>query len=314
MENMEKLYCEDTSKLPATTGRMAKSPIHFCSFSQIVEQYGTKDGLFYVIESAEIRSNLSNIPFKTDDAELIYVHRGELTIRHDMNAYTLPAGALLIKARNAIVQHLHLTDDCRFTIFGFTAQLATGMGAPLKQLEALMVLASRCPVVLLEKAGSLAVAALLSLMMEKSRLREKPMLYDLSVRHAFSLLILEIVASVRQEDANPSVAFGRREHLTNQFLDLLRDRIREHRHVNYYAGILYVTPKYLSQSVKEVTGKTSGEIIDEMVVAEAKALLGNPSITVGNVADELNFSDQFFFSKYFKRQTGMSPLSYRTVV
>jgi AraC-like DNA-binding protein len=301
MENMGKLYCENK----------AKSSIHFCSFSQIVEQYGTKDGLFYVIDSAEIRSNLSDIPFKTDDAELIYVHRGEMTIRHDMNAYTLPAGALLIKARHATLQHLQLSDDCHFTIFGFTAQLATGMGAPLKQLETLMVLASKSPVALLEQAGSLAVAALLSLMKEKGRLKEKPLLYDESVRHAFSLLILEIVASVRQESAHPSVTLGRREHLTNRFLDLLRDHIREHRNVNYYAGILYVTPKYLSQSVKEVTGKTSGEIIDEMVVAEAKALLGNPSVTVGHVADELNFSDQFFFSKYFKRQTGMSPLSYR---
>jgi AraC-like DNA-binding protein len=305
MENMGKLYCEN---------RGNAGPIHFCSFSRIVEQYGTKDGLFYVIDSAEIRSNLSDIPFKTDDAELIYVHRGQLTIRHDMNAYTLPAGALLIKARNATVQHLHLSDDCLFTIFGFTAQLVTGMGAPLRQLETLMVLASKSPVVLLEKAASPAVVALLSLMKEKGRSREKPMLYDQSVRHAFSLLILEIVASVRQEAASPSVAFGRRQHLTNQFLGLLRDHIREHRNVNYYAGILFVTPKYLSQAVKEVTGKTSGEIIDEMVIAEAKALLDNPSITVGHVADELNFSDQFFFSKYFKRQTGMSPLSYRAVV
>jgi AraC-like DNA-binding protein len=293
---------------------MEKGFIHFCCFSQIVEQYSTKDDLFYVIDSAEILSDLSNVPFKTDDAELIYIRSGELTIRHDMNAYTLPAGALLIKARNATLQHLHLSDDCHFTIFGFTSQLASGPGAPLRQLEALMVLASKSPVFLLEQAGSLAVAALLSLMKGKGRLKEKPMLYDQSVRHAFSLLILEIVSSVRQEITNPSVTFGRREHLTNQFLNLLRDRIREHRNVNYYAGILYVTPKYLSHSVKEVTGRTSGEIIDEMVVAEAKLLLDNPSITVGHVADELNFSDQFFFSKYFKRQTGMSPLSYRATV
>ena len=82
----------------------------------------------------------------------------------------------------------------------------------------------------------------------------------------------------------------------------------------FYAGILHVTPKYLSKTVKEITGKTCGEMIDEMVVIEAKALLNDTSLTIGQVADELHFSDQFFFSKYFKKQTGISPFGYRTAV
>ena len=77
--------------------------------------------------------------------------------------------------------------------------------------------------------------------------------------------------------------------------------------VNFYANLLYVTPKHLSICVKEITGKPCGELIDERVVAEAKALLHNQELTVAHVAEELNFSDQFFFSKYFKKCTGMSP-------
>lgn len=293
---------------------MPGGTIHQCSFSQIVEQYGSMGDLFYVIDSGEIRSNLSNIPFKTDDAELIYVRSGELTVRHDMSSYSLTAGTLLVKARNATLQHVSLSEDCQFTILGFTAELAIGPGAPLKQLEALMVLAAKSPVLLLGQAGQLATGALLSLMKEKGRLAEKPLLHDETVRHIFSLLVLEIFVSIQQDTADLSVSLGRRELLTTQFMNLLRDHVREHRNVNYYAGVLNVTPKYLSQAVKDVTGKTSGEIIDEMVVAEAKALLDNPSIPVGHVADELNFSDQFFFSKFFKRQTGMSPVSYRAAV
>ena len=74
---------------------------------------------------------------------------------------------------------------------------------------------------------------------------------------------------------------------------------------------MQVKTKQLSTCVKEFTGKNFGDLIGEMVVADAKALLHNPELTIGHVADELTFSDQFFFSKYFKKRTGMSPLHYR---
>jgi AraC family transcriptional regulator, transcriptional activator of pobA len=63
--------------------------------------------------------------------------------------------------------------------------------------------------------------------------------------------------------------------------------------------------------VKEITGKTAGEIINDFVLLEAKMLLDNPSLSIAEIADELQFSDQSFFGKYFKRLTGMSPKEYR---
>lgn len=56
----------------------------------------------------------------------------------------------------------------------------------------------------------------------------------------------------------------------------------------------------------------SMELIDEMVIAEAKILLGDPSYSVGQVADHLHFSDQFFFSTFFKKRTGLSPKEYKS--
>jgi YesN/AraC family two-component response regulator len=72
-----------------------------------------------------------------------------------------------------------------------------------------------------------------------------------------------------------------------------------------------VTPKYLSQTVKEVSGKTAGEFIDEMVMMEAKVLLSDLSLSVAQVSEELFFSDQFFFSKFFKNHAGITPSAYR---
>jgi AraC-like DNA-binding protein len=47
------------------------------------------------------------------------------------------------------------------------------------------------------------------------------------------------------------------------------------------------------------------------VIVEAKSLLRDPSLTIAQVADMLYFSDQFFFSKFFKRYTGITPSDYR---
>ena len=71
------------------------------------------------------------------------------------------------------------------------------------------------------------------------------------------------------------------------------------------------TPKHLSGVVKEVSGKTVGEWIDEFVILEAKALLNSSSMNIQEIADRLSFANQSFFGKYFKHYTGMSPKEYR---
>ena len=146
---------------------------------------------------------------------------------------------------------------------------------------------------------------------EKGNSDEKTQWHDETIQHLFSVLILEIVSLIKRKISENPSHYTRKVYLTFQFLKLLREHIKEQRSVNFYADLLYVSPKHLSMCVKEIAGRTCGEIINEMVVAEAKALLHNPDLTIGHVADELNFSDQYFFSKYFKKRTGVSPLRYR---
>ena len=86
---------------------------------------------------------------------------------------------------------------------------------------------------------------------------------------------------------------------------------KQERSVNYYAKELFLTPKHLSSVVKEVSGKTAGEWIDNFVLFEAKSLLRSSQKNIQEIADELNFANQSFFGKYFKHYTGMSPKEYR---
>ena len=104
---------------------------------------------------------------------------------------------------------------------------------------------------------------------------------------------------------------SRKEYIFERFYESLVESYQSERSVKYYADQLCLTPKHLSGVVKEVSGKTVGEWIDELVVLEAKALLNSSSMNIQEIADRLNFANQSFFGKYFKHYTGMSPKEYR---
>lgn len=104
---------------------------------------------------------------------------------------------------------------------------------------------------------------------------------------------------------------SRKEYIFERFYETLIESYQSERSVKFYADQLCLTPKHLSGVVKEVSGKTVGEWVDELVILEAKALLNSSSMNIQEIADRLNFANQSFFGKYFKHYTGMSPKDYR---
>ena len=75
-----------------------------------------------------------------------------------------------------------------------------------------------------------------------------------------------------------------------------------------YSGGLCITSKYLSRIIKDITGYTALDYIENYVVTEAKAMLNSTMMTVQQISDSLNFPSQSVFGKYFKHQC-----SYRIV-
>jgi AraC-like DNA-binding protein len=125
---------------------------------------------------------------------------------------------------------------------------------------------------------------------------------------------------ILSEECNPTQLTGeeptgrqrsRRVIYTHEFVRLVRKFFRQERTVKFYADKLCISPKYLSLVIKESTGRSAAEIIDEYVVLEAKNMLRFSSKNVQQVAYDLNFPNQSSFGKYFKHQTGMSPSEFQ---
>lgn len=104
---------------------------------------------------------------------------------------------------------------------------------------------------------------------------------------------------------------NRREEYFAKFITLLSENFKRERTVGFYAEQMCVTPKYLSLLIKDFSSKSAAEWIDSYVITEAKTLLRYSTMSIQEVAYELNFSSQSFFGKYFKHLTGMSPSEYK---
>lgn len=102
--------------------------------------------------------------------------------------------------------------------------------------------------------------------------------------------------------------YTRKEELFEKFIRAMDARERS---VSYYARKFCLTPKHLSGVIKDVSGRTASEWIDDLVLSEARALLKNSAMSIQGISNRLNFPNQSFFSRYFRKYTHMSPSEYR---
>ncbi len=99
--------------------------------------------------------------------------------------------------------------------------------------------------------------------------------------------------------------------LVKRFKQLIDEKYLENIGVKGFADLLAVTPNHLNETVKQYTGLTASSQIDQKVVLEVKRLLKHTELPVTEVSNHFNFQDQSYFSKFFKKHTGLAPLEYR---
>jgi AraC family transcriptional regulator, transcriptional activator of pobA len=250
--------------------------------------------------------------FRSDFAILMLVTKGELSFTNNLKQYTARKGDLVIVSPNAIKQLLSIQPGSTITVIVFTTDFYTRMKVPTNKYELSEYFSTQFDPVwhLNNKDATLFQSLAKQLLQRVNDMEEHPFGKELLPLTFFTFLY-EIGAMGRKYAELASTQLSRKENLVVQFVNLVRHQFKEQRSVQQYAYQLNITPKYLTEAVKEITGKTAGEIIDDHVLLEAKLYLHNPEYSISQIADELNFSDQSFFGKFFKRFTGLSPKEYR---
>jgi AraC family transcriptional regulator, transcriptional activator of pobA len=116
----------------------------------------------------------------------------------------------------------------------------------------------------------------------------------------------DAIAKLGQQDKpKPS------KQLFDSFQNLVASNLQRNSKVEEFADMLFVTPNHLTQSIKETSGKSPKEFITQRRLLEAKTLLLNSTNTVSEIAYLLNFSEPTHFTKFFKKETSLTPIEFR---
>lgn len=101
--------------------------------------------------------------------------------------------------------------------------------------------------------------------------------------------------------------------LVGMLLDMLaKGYTKRHRNVAFYASKLNVSPKYLSDTVRRNTGQSVVTLINRHTLPIVIDYLKNSSLSISQIADEMEFNSLTYFSHYVRKHLGMSPQEFRT--
>lgn len=137
---------------------------------------------------------------------------------------------------------------------------------------------------------------------------------DAIIRCYLEILLLKSKGYFHANSPTVHLTVNRSFALTSQFRILAGKNFLTIRSVKEYANILHISPKHLEKIVKETLGITPKKLIHDIILLEAKVLLRQTEKTVSEIAHDLKFEDQSYFSRFFKKHTLLTPHDYRTLV
>ena len=126
-----------------------------------------------------------------------------------------------------------------------------------------------------------------------------------------NFLLLQITEIFHSQNVHPAGRVKHSDALFRLFRKLLAENYRKEHELQFYADSLHISQTYLSRVIRQISGKTVNNYIVEALYTDARRLLVFTDLTVKEIAEQLGFSDQSSFGKFFKKKSETSPANFR---
>lgn len=251
-------------------------------------------------------------PFKVDMSMAIIYDQGEAIFKIDVHKYHVKAPAVIIIMVGQTCELSSYSNDLQGRAIvmssSFTDTLFVGAeGDYTHKLYSSMI---NNPLLNLDKDQNVFSEYYQLL---KNIVQSPHSEFKINAVHHLTLAMFYGYSHMKHDMNSYNKGTSRRDDIYTAFMEAVGKHYKAERKVEFYADILCVTSKHLSQVVKEVSGRTASDIIDDYVITEIKALLISTNMTIQQISDYLNFPSQSVFGKYVKRITGISPKRYRKI-
>ena len=240
--------------------------------------------------------------------QLLWLEEGFASCQLDEARAELEGGTVLLMPQHCVHGFQFSTDASGLVVtvsYSLLGSLAAGLGAELSQLDAPQRFS-------LQSSDGRVEAALRELKAEyDSDHRFRQALINAQLSTAIGWLLRQSLAArdeaLQKEAPVPARA---RKHLS-RFTQLVDTDFSQHASLEYYARQMGISAAHLNALCRQVTGRSALELIHARLMLEARRLLVYTSMTIQEVAEVLGFSDPAYFTRFFKRNAGLSPRDFR---
>ncbi len=238
---------------------------------------------------------------------MVFVTRGMLRIQVNFREYVVEAPSISILFIGHVLRLIEHSPDCEVRLLAISKQFVDDMLSGLDY--SLRIRLYNDPVVHLTHDGIAISERYLGLMEEIVGCRQLSVSRVTLRLLARSLVKLLIDNYQNEHQFNPLPS--RSAEVALHYMSLIAEHCKEHHSIDWYAEEMCLSSKYISNVVKQITGKSAGAWIDYHLLLYAKAMLLDNAVSVLQIAEQLGFQNQSHFGTWFKRQTGQSPRQWR---
>ena len=259
---------------------------------------------FILVRQSEIvkKQIIIGQPMRLAEWRLLHILAGSASYRINLVDHLLQGNEVLVLPSDTIVEVLSLSKDFAaeaLTVIDFPGVDSNGTGRLLPK-EMLHLL--------LDTTDRKCFGAYFDLL-HKQMTRAK--VCDTAVSLLFLAMVADAASLKRTMCAGNTRQQSRGEKILARFIHLLQQFGATHRNIPFYAEQLHITPNHLSDVVRQQSGLSVMDWIHRTTTTEAKLLLKHTDLMIYEISQRLNFPEPTAFNRYFKKQTGVTPLAYR---
>lgn len=256
---------------------------------------------FYTVN----RTNLSTAN-RYDNYAIIWIERGNISMTIDFVPVQTSGTGLVFIGKDRIWSILKI-QDCKGYILRFSSEYFCRRASDARFLQRSTVFDTlESPYIAI--TNKCKVANIVSLLHQEYKEQEK--FCNEVIRQQLSTLMLLSEREIKQKSSDVYLENEEFKQI-RIFKKLIEEHFAEIKSMNKYAELMIIPPKRLISVVSKTTGKTPKQLLNERILLEAKRLLIYCSWSIKEIAYHLGFKEETNFTKFFKQQTGKTPLEFR---
>jgi AraC-like DNA-binding protein len=261
------------------------------------KQYYVDEHVFIAMNAQDfgLKHLRTDQPYRVDEGRVMMVTRGWVRVVINLEELRLEQQSLIVLVADSIFEIQEWSDDFDLRAFTF------------KDLPLFTSISQQTYLTLNDDEWRLT-NEYVELMWHETRYQP---LQPEVITHLQAALLLELKRFADREENLRQQTATRQDKIFHQFLRLVNLYGLRERKIEFYADKLCVTPNHLGAVIKKASGLTVMQWLNRHAIQKAKVLLRYSDLPIWEVAERMNFANPSFFSKFFKREIGMTPAEYR---